>query len=167
MKKNDSSLFGYNSDDIRSGAVKSPETEQKKNGKAGGRLVYAAAVAVTSVLLAVILIIAAVNRFNTAMIMELEPGEMALSMLEDGEYTGMYTAANMGAQVTVKVTAGSIISINLDAFAKIDTSRAEKVFDAVIRAQSLATYDDEVGTEPTDIILLLAIQNAIEGGYAQ
>jgi len=37
------------------------------------------------------------------------------------------------------------------------------VFNAVIAAQSLVTYDDEVGTEPTDIILLKAIGQAVNG----
>ena len=55
----------------------------------------------------------------------------------------------------------------MDSYTGIDTDRVLPVFDAIIAAQSLETGDDSIGTQPTDKILLLAVQDAVNGGGVQ
>lgn len=158
------SIFDYNSEDVRAGDVELTEAEKPEKPRfAPSKKMYTIAVAALSVILAVVLIFAVVNRVNKGMIMDLQVGDVLPYAYEDGEYTGSYSANGMGATVTVSVESGFIIDIALNGFDHIDTSRVERVFNAVIYAQSLVTYDGEVGTQPTDIILLLAIQKAFEG----
>lgn len=165
MKNNENSIFSYNSEDVRSGevSVEKEETPRPRLGKG----VYIAIVAVVSVLLSVLLIFSAVDRVNEGLIMELPVGDILPYTLADGSYSGTFTSNDSGAAVTITIESGYLTSISLDAFSGIDTSRAQRVFDAVIQAQSLVTYDRDVGTTPTDIILLLAIENAAESSAAE
>lgn len=165
MKNSDNSIFDYNSEDVRSGRI---ETADSGSGKAAGvvpsKKIYIIAVAVLSAILAIWLIFAAVNRINEGLVLELQVGDVQPYYYEDGTYSGTYSSGNMAAAVTVTVESGYIVDIALTGFERIDTARADRVFRAVIYAQSLVTYDEEVGTQPTDVILLLAVQNAFEGG---
>lgn len=166
MKKNGTTLFDYNSEDIRSGNMERPEdvVSEKKPGLLSRRSVYIIAVAVVSVILAVVMIFAVIDRVNEGLVMELEVGDVIPYTMSDGDYSGTYTSNDLAAAVTVTIESGYITNITLDGFTGIDTARAQRVFEAVIYAQSLITYDEEVGTQPTDVILLLAIRQAMEGG---
>ncbi len=163
------SIFSFNSDDVRSGEVECPvdASAKKLRKSSAGRWIYILVVTVVSIILAVVLIVNVVDRVNEGLIMELQTGDIIPSAHEDGQYSGSYSSAGKGAAVTVDITAGYIISISLDGFADIDTDRAQPVFDAVIAAQSLETGDEEIGSEPSDKILLLAIENALNGGGVQ
>lgn len=170
MNKKDTSIFSFNSDDVRSGSVDVPQENDEHNGRhssAKYKWIYVIVVAVISVVLALLLIGSIVDRVNEGLVMELQTGDVVPSDHEDGLYSGKYSTAGMGAAVTVDITAGYIIDISLDGFADIDTSRVQMVFDAVIAAQSLETGNDDIGSEPTDRILLLAIENALNGGGVQ
>ncbi|MBE6758710.1 MAG: hypothetical protein E7554_01280 [Ruminococcaceae bacterium] len=172
MSEKNSSIFGFNSDDVRSGAVEMPtesgeEAAEKIRRKPVGRWVYVLAVAVVSLIAAVMLISSFVDRVNDGLVMELQTGDIMPSNKADGLYTGSYSASDMGASVSVDVAGGYIISITLDSYAGIDTERVLTVFDAIIAAQSLETGDDSIGTQPTDKILLLAVQDALNGGGVQ
>lgn len=170
MNKKDNSIFGFNSDDVRSGAVDVPQEADSSAGQrpsATSRWIYIIAVTVISVVLALVLIGRVVDRVNEGLVMELQTGDVVPSEHEDGLYSGKYSTAGMGAAVTVDITGGYIIDISLDGFSDIDTSRAQIVFNAVIAAQSLETGNDDIGSEPTDRILLLAIEDALNGGGVQ
>lgn len=173
MSRKNSSIFDFNSEDVRTGAVECPEEtgsvspEDSAAKRTAAKWIYVLAVAVISVVLALVLIGNVVERVNEGLVMELQVGDVIPSRLEDGQYTGSYSTAGMGASVTVDITAGYIINISLDGFADIDTSRAQTVFDAVIAAQSLETGRDDIGSVPSDRILLLAIENALNGGGVQ
>ena len=171
MSEKNSSIFGFNSDDVRSGAVEMPtesgEEAAEKIRKPVGRWVYVLAVAVVSLIAAVMLISSFVDRVNDGLVMELQTGDIMPSNKADGLYTGSYSASDMGASVSVDVAGGYIISITLESYTGIDTDRVLTVFDAIIAAQSLETGDDSIGTQPTDKILLLAVQDALNGGGVQ
>ena len=173
MNKKNNSIFGFNSDDVRSGSVELPVNADEHTDRpvrsvnAGRRWIYFLVVAIISAALSLILINGIIDRVNEGLVMELQTGDVVPSAHEDGLYSGRYTTAGMGAAVTVDITAGYIISISLDGFTGIDTARAQTVFNAVIAAQSLETGNDEIGSEPTDKILLLAIENALNGGGVQ
>ncbi len=160
MKNNESSIFGCNSEDVRAGEVTIEKEESSRPRM--GKGIYIAVVAAVSLLVSVLLIISAVRRVNEGLIMELPVGDILPYTMADGSYSGTFSSNDLGAAVTITVESGYLTSVSLDAFSGIDTSRAQRVFDAVIQAQSLVTYDREVGTTPTDIILLLAIENAAE-----
>ena len=89
--------------------------------------------------------------------------ETEAAYLEDGLYSGSYSSAGMSAEVTVDVAEGYIMDISLNSFEDIDTSRVQAVFDAVIAAQSLDTGIEDIGTQPTDLILLKAVESALNG----
>ena len=162
-----SSIFDYNSEDIRSGEMEPEQpSAPKKTRPILSKKVFILAIAVLSLIVSAVLIFVAVDRVNKGLVTELQVGDVIPYAYEDGEYSGTYTASGMAAAVTVTVESGYITDIALVGFERIDTARAQQVFNAVIYAQSLVTYDDEVGTQPTDIILLLAIQNAFEGGLS-
>lgn len=164
--KNGSSIFGYNSDDIRSGDVEYASVEDNHDSPAPRRMnktVYAIVIAALSAALAVGLIWTLTNRINEGLVMELQVGDILPYTVEDGQYSGSFVSGGMGASVTVTVESGYITDIALEAFDGIDTARAHRVFEAVIDAQSLFTADGEVGTAPTDIILLMAIEQAVNG----
>lgn len=160
------SIFDYNSDDIRSGSVAAPEQQHRERSKYG-RLIYILVIAGISVLLSVFLISNIVKRVNSGLIMEIQVGDISVVNLEDGQYTGSYSSADMGASVTLDVVSGYIMDISLNSFTGIDVSRAETVFAGVISAQSLDTGDEDIGSTATDKILLKAIENAINGEGAQ
>lgn len=158
------SIFEYNSDDVRSGELEmSGEQERSTKKRAIPKFVYAIIIGVVSAALAVGVIFMIVDRVNEGLIMELQVGDIVPYAVEDGEYTGTYISNDMGAKVSVTIESGFVVDIALVSFEGIDTSRAQRVFNAVIAAQSLVTDDDEVGTEPTDIILLKAIGQAVNG----
>jgi len=116
MSEKNSSIFGFNSDDVRSGAVEMPtesgeEAAEKIRRKPVGRWVYVLAVAVVSLIAAVMLISSFVDRVNDGLVMELQTGDIMPSNKADGLYTGSYSASDMGASVSVDVAGGYIISI--------------------------------------------------------
>lgn len=158
------SIFEYNSDDVRSGEMEiSGAQESSVPRRTIPKYVYAIAIGLLSVALAVGMIFMIVDRVNEGLIMEIQVGDIVPYTVEDGEYTGTYISNDMGAKVSVTIESGFVVDIALVGFEGIDNSRAQRVFNAVIAAQSLVTYDDEVGTEPTDIILLKAIGQAVNG----
>jgi len=161
------SIFDYNSDDVRSGAVEGsdqPSGDMGEGGRKTSRLIYFAVIVVISIVLAAVLLSGIKNRVNQGLIMELQPGDVAAYSMGDGGYSGSFSSGGMSAAVTVNVTSGYIVNITLDDYVGIDAARAQLVFDCVIVAQSLDTGYDEIGTQPTDKIVLLAIENALNGG---
>ena len=167
------SIFSFNSDDMRSGDVECPGENEElsqsgaKKRSTSLRWIYILAVALISVILSLVLISSVIERVNKGLVMELQTGDVIPSAHEDGQYTGTYSTAGMGASVTVDIISGYIIDISLDGSVGIDAARAQRVFNAVIAAQSLETGDDDIGSQPTDKILLLAIENALNGGGVQ
>jgi|GEM_PF-1595825 len=167
-----SSIFDYNSDDVRSGSVDistadALPAEQKKKNRAAGRIIYIVCVIAASICLAAIFLSTMIDRVNNGLIMELQAGEINPAAMEDGTYQGTHSSGDMSAAVTVEIYSGYIMDISLNSFKGIDTARAQRVFDAVIASQSLDTDGDEIGSEPSDIILLLAIENALTGSTVQ
>ena len=163
MKNEKNTMFEYTSEDVRSGKVEISSGQPEKQRKINPWL-YMFLVVIASVGLAVLFITSAIDRVNEGLVMELQVGEITPWVLDDGQYSGTYSSNDLGAAVTVTIQSGYITNITLDGFKGIDTARAQLVFDAIIRAQSLDTYDGDAGTEPTDIILMLAVENAIENG---
>lgn len=165
MKNN--SIFDYNSDDVRSGEVTVEVPSDSGRKKTGSRLIYYAVVAALSLLLSFFAISAIVDRVNDGLVMELQTGEIDPMTTEDGTYTGSFSSGDMQAQVTVEVSTGYITDISLNSFSGIDTARAERVFTAVLAAQALDTGIEDVGSHPTDRILLKAIENAFKEDSAK
>ncbi len=170
MKK--SSIFDYNSDDVRSGSVEltteeslAPEAMDKK--RKARKVIYFLIVAVASVVLSLVLVNSMVDRLNSGLIMELQPGDIYPMQMEDGRYTGSFASGEMAAEVTVEISTGYISNISLNGFTGIDTSRAQRVFSAVMVSQSLDTGLEDVGSEPSDKILLMAIDDALNGEEEQ
>lgn len=169
-KKNSPSLFECNSEDVRSGRIELEKQDKQKKapaGKTSGKTIYIVVVLAVSLLLALLLSIRAISCANEGLVLELSVDDVSPAGLSDGVYTADYTSSHLYAKVSVSVSEGYIVDISLDSFRGIDTARAQMVFDAVIAAQSPAAHSGDVGTEPTDVILLKAVQAAIEGGYAQ
>lgn len=165
-KQEAKSLLDFNSEDVRSGAVKAavPRRENKtRRSTADGKRLYFIIVTAVSVVLAAVVLIVASRCAGQGLVLEQEIGEVYLAGAESGEYSGSYEAAGMSAEVSVTVIEGKMTLIELTAFSGIDTSRAKPVFDAVRAAQSLHTDDEDVGTQPTDVILLKAIEDALGG----
>jgi len=167
MKNN--SIFDYNSDDVRSGSVEltheedtlPPDAIDKKSKRR--KLIYFLIVAVASIVLSIVLISGMVGRLNNGLIMELQPGEIYPMQVEDGRYTGSFVSGEMAADVTVEISTGYISNISLNSFKGIDTARAQRVFSAVMVSQSLDTGLEDVGSDPSDKILLMAIEDALNG----
>ncbi len=164
MKKHntgESTVFEYTSEDIRQGRVKVETPEREKKGIGAG--LYFLLVLLAAISLSVWFIFSAIDRVNEGLIMEVQVGELTPYYLEDGSYPGKYASNDFAAAVTVTVQNRYITNITLDSFKGIDTARAQLVFDAVVRAQSFDFADgSDAGTQPTDRVLMLAIENAID-----
>lgn len=131
--------------------------EQKKQRV----VIYIAAIVVISILIAAIIIPKAILSVNEGLVLELNVYETDITSAQDGEYYGEYTSSHLYAAVGVTIADGEIESVALYDYYGIDIDRVQTVFDAVIEYQMLNVPDDNIGTQPTDKIVLKAMEKAL------
>jgi uncharacterized protein with FMN-binding domain len=86
--------------------------------------------------------------------------EVDLTKIEDGEYTGKYSAVPVTAEVKVKIEDHQIISISIVSHQNGQGAPAEVIVDHVIAQQSVAV-DTIAGATYSSKVILLAIRNAL------
>ncbi|MBQ6797250.1 MAG: hypothetical protein IJP10_04465 [Clostridia bacterium] len=124
-------------------------------------VVYIAIVVAVSIIITGLIISRAVLSINEQLVLELMVYEYDISDAPDGEYFGEYESNHLYACVGLLIQDGKIVYLELMDYYGIDADRAPKVFDAVVEYQMLNVPDEEIGTEPTDKIILKAIENAL------
>ena len=164
IKTNDAqdgaALLEGNSEQLRrEGAV--PQKAEPSGDARRRQNIYIWCVVGVSVVLAVFILLRMHMSFSEQLTLELVVNETDITYVDDGIYTASYESSHMSATVSVSIASGRIIDIELDSFTGIDNARAEVVFDSVIFYQMLNVPDEDIGTQPTDMIVLKAIENAL------
>lgn len=130
------------------------------------RRVYIWCVIAVSVILSAFLLTKMYMNISEQLVLGLQVSEVDISKVSDGVYTDSYESSHLSATVDVTIVSGRIADVELTAFTGIDNARAEFVCDRVVFYQLLNVPDDDVGTQPTDKIVLKAIENALVSSNA-
>lgn len=102
---------------------------------------------------------------NERLVLDLTVYETDITDFQDGVYSGKYESSHLSASVDVTVVSGLIVSVEITDYTGIDIQRAAKVTDCVVIYQMLNVPDDNIGTEPTDIIVLKSVEYALSGRH--
>ena len=140
--------------EIRSAARR----EEKRKNRV---LIYIGVVLGISLLIAAFAIPRAIMAINENLVLELEVDEYDISSVPDGEYFGNYESTHLAATVSVTISGGRMTDFELLDYYGIDAKRAQTVFEAVKEYQMLNVPDENIGSEPTDKIVLKAISSAL------
>jgi len=157
----ESSLLRTNSERMRQEGV--PAKAPSQNRKQQNSRIYFWCVLGISVLLSVFILIRMNLTVNEQLSLQLTVNETDISAVADGTYSGEYTSSHMSAKVSVDIASGRMMDIRLDSFTGIDNVRAEEVFDRVLYYQMLNVPEDDIGSQPTDKIVLKAVEKALVG----
>lgn len=137
------------------------KTTKKKNGLNFWFIVIA------SVVLAAIILLKGITTINQQLAFELAVGEVDITGVSDGVYSGTYDSGQLAATVDVAIQSGSIHAIRLSSFTGIDKARANEVFEKIVAAQKIDIKDDDVGTQYTDKVVQCAVYNALADAAAK
>ncbi|MBQ9994183.1 MAG: hypothetical protein IJP17_05670 [Clostridia bacterium] len=164
------SLLDTNSEELYDGkkvikAKKEKKSLSDEETKKRNSRIYILSIVAISVLLAVFVISRMVMTINENLVFELSINETDITSFSDAVYSADYETAHMSASVDVTVIDGKMTEIVLTDYTGIDPERAQVVIDSVIEYQMLNTPDDDIGTQTTDIIVLKAIEETLQGAY--
>lgn len=157
-------LLDGNSEDILSGKIQittDSEAEVKRDKKR--RRIYFLCVVAVSIIAAAFICTSMFMNVTEQLVLDLTVEETDLSDVSDGVYTASYSTAHMSAMVNVSILSGKMVDFELVSCTNIDRDRAQTVFNAVKKYQMLNVPDDDIGTQPTDKIVLKAIEAALSG----
>lgn len=124
-------------------------------------VIYFVVIIVISIALTALIVSRAVLSINEQLVLELTVNEHDISYAPDGEYFGEYESNHLYACVGLLIEDGKIVYMELMDYYGIDADRVDAVFDAVIEYQMLNVPDEDIGTQPTDKIILKAVEDAI------
>ena len=148
--------------------VKNKKQATIKNKKKKGFFTrkYILFILLVSVILSALIIPRMIISINEGLLADITLFETDISELPNGVYRGSYDTSGYSASVDVTVISGGIAGIDVVSLSRLSPARASLVAGKVVKYQMINFDEPGWIPEPSDRVLLKAIQRALSGSAA-
>jgi len=98
---------------------------------------------------------------NEGLLADIPIFETDISEKPDGVYSGSYSTSGYSAAVNVTISSGYILDVEIAALERLSPTRAAMVKDMVVKYQMLNFEDPGWSPQPSDRVLLKAVERAL------